>query len=150
LHRKLQESYKPDIQSHGEWEYQTKWRGHVWSTFWLWFLDVFVVPFGIVIIVLVYRVPRLLRKLREDCKTDYESRARVVIEFLNILVDLPCIALGLVLACTWRLPWLGKRVYKAASGHTWADGSRANHADQMVWNHLLFSLGLTILSTNLN
>lgn len=102
--------YRPDGR-----EYSTKWRGEVWYIFWLWFLDVFVIPFAVVVLFLVYRAPRLLRKLRHTTN-DYEARARVVIEFFHILVDIPCIVVGVAMMCTWRLPWFVLRVYKVYFG----------------------------------
>eukprot|EP00041_Stephanoeca_diplocostata_P036326 m.1319349 g.1319349 ORF g.1319349 m.1319349 type:complete len:1779 (+) comp24844_c0_seq1:205-5541(+) len=85
--------------------YRMSWRGDVWEQFYLWCLDLFVVPFGLIVVVTVYRVPSLLERMRKS-KSDFSARGNVVAEFLHILVDIPCFLLGVAMCCTWRLPFM--------------------------------------------
>jgi hypothetical protein len=42
---------------------EDKGRQVIWTQFGKWFLDVFFVPFGIVVLVTVYRAPHMIRKV---------------------------------------------------------------------------------------
>jgi hypothetical protein len=40
-------------------------REKLWKHFGLWFLDVFFLPFGLIVLVTIYRVPRMIRKVQK-------------------------------------------------------------------------------------
>lgn len=100
-----------------------------WAEIWLWFLDIFVIPFAAVVLVTVYRAPRMIRKIRES-KSDAAARGRCVKEFFHILLDLPCIAVAAALLCTWRLPFLASRFCRIFRGETFDDSGRRGPVDQ--------------------
>lgn len=85
--------------------YRLGWRCDVWKQFYLWCLDLFVVPFGLVVVITGYRIPSLLDHLNNST-SESGARSHVVKEFLHILVDIPCFITGAALCCTWRLPFL--------------------------------------------
>lgn len=107
IHGKMRKYYKLDFASNDDYIHG-KWREKAWFQFWLWVLDLFTVPFCVVVFLTGYRARHLIHKL-ETAATDYAVRKAMVIEFLNLLVDLPCITLALALCCTWRVPWIFSR-----------------------------------------
>lgn len=55
----------------------------------------------------------MLRNM-ETADTEALKRWAAIKEFLHILVDLPCIAVGLAVCCTWRMPIIVWRFFQLA------------------------------------
>ena len=76
--------------------------------FMLWVLDIFFIPFALVVILTGYRLPRMMR-LAAVTKTDYQARSRCLREFCHVLVDVLVFAVALVPLFSWRMPLVVSR-----------------------------------------
>ena len=88
----------------------------VGSYFFRFICDVFCIPLA-VICVLSWRSCIFVKKLQKKDYTwrDFGWRKICVLQFLQLLVDIPCIFIGFLVMITWRAPFLFRRVKKLKS-----------------------------------
>jgi hypothetical protein len=116
--------------------FNSVFREVVWHNFYLWCLDILFLPFGMVVAVTVYRLPRMKRRMdaAADRATvaspaDSEIRWIAIQEFLQILVDLLCLPpFVLVLGTVYRLRRLVGKKWTSDDGRSWRPQGKMRRA----------------------